>query len=135
MTTYVRFVTALGALTITGVKRTYGYGETPPRALNAGELPAAWVQLPEGETRAIVFTDGASWPQLKAQLIVAVLPTAQSTFAEAFEDTVIMMDAMCTALKGSNLALSKTTWSIRQGIVSANKVDYWAVIADVSANG
>lgn len=135
MTTYVEFRTALGDLSITGVVRQYGYGEGPPASLNAGELPASWAQEPSGDLHAVVFGGGPSVTEFHALLIVAVLPTAHSTLADADKATAVMMDNVRAAVSASNLARSHTSGKVRQAVVTVAKVDYWAVVAELQATG
>ncbi len=135
MTSYATFCTNLANLTITGVTRKYTYGETPPLALNDGELPASWVQQPHGDAHPFTFDGGSGWPTLQAELIVAVSAVGQSTMPDAFKDTVGMMDNVATALTNAVLAKTKTRWTISQEVVVVRSKPYWAVVAQVTANG
>lgn len=135
MTTFVGFLTSLGYLNITGVTRRFGYTETPPASLNAGELPASWAQLPEGDPQPVMFGGGPNWIAFNVQLVVAVVPTEHSTRAEAYQACAAMMDAVASALHDARLAKSVTTGTIAQKFVTVAGVEYWAVVADVRASG
>ncbi len=135
MTTYTEFLTRLGDMRIAGVTRRFGLGQTPPASLNAGELPASWVQLPEADHEAYSFGGGATWPTFRAQLIVAVLPTAANTLGDSFDKTVAMMDAVRDALENATLAKSAIAWQMKQAVVIVAGAEYWAIVADIVASG
>lgn len=138
MTTYTAFVTALAALTVTGVTRSYVMGQTPPAALNAADMPAMWVQGPTGENAPRIFCDDAGWPRFRAQVVIALQATAQSNMATVWEDCVTMMDNVHAALiadAGQSLAAAGTTYTMNLGTVTVAGVAYWAVIVDVTTEG
>lgn len=135
MTTYSEFLRRLGEVSIDGVVRRYGLGQTPPASLNAGELPASWLQLPEGAHEDYAFGGGLTWPEFHAQLIVATSPLAANTLADAFASLVGMMDAIRVALEGSVLAKSRTVMGMKQGVVTVAGIEYWAVVCNVTASG
>jgi hypothetical protein len=139
MTTYAGFLAALSAMAPTGVTRVFAMGATPPASLNAADLPALWVQLPKGEHDIMTFQSGAHWPTYHAEVVIAVLPTAQGmNLGKAFEDTVTVMDNLITALaavRPTGMAGSKPIWTMRQGSVTVAGTEFWAVIAEVTASG
>ena len=138
MTTYTEYLTALGALTITGVTRTFTLGETPPGSLNAADLPAMWMQVPEGDHNPMDFGPGHIWPSYTADLLIAVLPYEHSTAGEVFQSVITIMDAIATALNaaaGQALAWSSTSYTVRQALITVNQIDYWGVVATVKATG
>lgn len=136
MTTYATYVANLGDLSITGVNRAY---DEPPKALNTADLPASWVQLPEGEEGPLTFQTHGGWPILRADLVVALEAVGQERQAQNFSDTVTMMDSMSTALRGvtvgSTLGKGPINWTMRQAIIPVADVDYWAVVASVEGYG
>ncbi len=134
-TTYTQFVSNLANMTIAGVTRKYGWGNTPPASINSADIPVSWVQLPEGDHRPVTFAGGSNWGTFQADLIVVVLPTVHATLAEAFQATVTLMDAVRDALHNTRLADSRTTWTLRQGVVALGKMEYWAVLAHVTSTG
>lgn len=135
MTTLTEFTTALGNLTVTGVTRAY---DGPPTNLESADLPSMWVQLPQSDEAALTFSGAGGWPILRAQLIIAYQSSAQDTQAANWSGTLAILDALAAALRNTapgTLGESKPTWSIKPGQVTVAGVDYWAVIADVEANG
>ena len=133
MTTFTAFVTALGSVDVTGVRRKYTY--LPPSLV---DLPCQWPQIPASDEALITFEGAGGWPALRAELVIALEATAQSTQQDNFEDTLTMMDNLTTALRGvaaGTLAKSKPVFAIRMAVVTVAGVDYWAAIATVSANG
>ena len=135
MTTYTSFLTALAKLSVSGVTRRYEMGDTPPASLNAGELPAQWVQRPGGDAEPVMFDPATAWPTFSAQLIIAVQPVAQSTGPQIFSAMVTLIDALITALDGADLAESAPSWTIRDARITVAGTDYWGVVAEVKADG
>lgn len=131
MTTLSAFVTALQGMSVTGVERNYS---APPASV--ADLPAMWVQMPTIEEGQMTFGKGGGWPLLKAQIVVAVKPTAQGTQDENWTDVLSMCDALRTALINARPALGPVRWQpIRPGVVTVAGLDYWAAIAEVQTNG
>lgn len=136
MTTYAQFMAALGALSVTGVSKTYGYGETPPASLNAADLPALWINLPEGDQRQMVsFASNDQWPTFSADIIVAVQPVAHKTAAEGLQATVEMMDAVTVALADARPAKTRPGWTQVARVVTVANIDYLAVVVRITASG
>lgn len=132
-TTYTAFVTALEALTVTGVTRKFSQGQ--PNTLNTADLPAQWVDLPRGESVPATCA-GDMTRTLTADLIVALEPVAQNQRPTNFDATVTMLDSLHTALDAADLGTDSTPgWISRLAIVTVNTVDYWAVITEVTALG
>jgi hypothetical protein len=133
ITTFTAFTAALQALDVTGVKRKYDF---VPASLS--DFPCSWVQLPESDEAPLTFEGGGGWPVLRAQYIVAVRPSAQGTPEENWDQTIAMMDAAAAALRATGageIGRQKVSWKVRLGVVTVGGADYWAVIADVVANG
>jgi len=139
-TTYTQFCATLLAMAPTGVTRVFALGDTPPASLNAADLPAMWLQSPSAEHDIMTLQSGAHFPHYTAQVVVAVLPTAQGqSLGKAFQDTLTIVDSLQTALDAvrptGTTTGSKPKWTMRQGFVTVGTNDYWAVIAEVSASG
>jgi len=135
MTTIANFVTNLGDITISGVTSKL---DAPPASLKTADLPAQWVQLPSGERAPATFqSHGKLWDVLRAQLIVAYEAVGQSTQAANWSATITMMDSVKDAIaaSGQTVVKGKVEWIVRQGSVLVNETSYWAVIAEVTANG
>lgn len=133
MTTLAVFVTALGAMPVTGVKRYYS---EPPASLSDADLPAQWVQLPQSAEAPLTFQANGGWPRLTAQLVIAYQPVAQNTQAANWSGTLAILDAMATALHAATgIGRGGLSWTVRPGIATVAGVEYWAAIADVIGNG
>jgi len=135
MTTYIEYVDSLEALVVAGVIRRYESG--PPLALNTADLPAQWVQLPAGESEAMVLGDAAAsrWPVFNADLIVAVEAVGQDTGGANFDATITLMEALRTRLELSDLTEVPLSWTIRQAIVTVAGNDFWAIVCSVKGQG
>lgn len=134
--TYRTFVDGLEGLTISGVVKQHTQG--PPAAINSGELPCSWVQLPavSSEERGLAFGGGGREDRLRAEVVYAVEAYGQGTQPINFDATVDGVDNLTAALRGSTaheLATGPLTWQIRTDAVDVGKVIYWAVIASVEA--
>lgn len=135
MTTYNAFVDGLEALVVVGVRRRYESG--PPLSLNTADLPAQWVQLPAGESEAMVLGDAATsrWPTFRADLIVAIEAVGQATGGANFDDTVTLLEALRTRLELTDLTEAPLSWTMRQVIVTVAGTDYWAILCSVTGQG
>lgn len=132
-TSFATFTTALGVLTVTGVNRKYDH---IPASLS--DLPCSWVQMPQSDESLLTFDGTGGYPMLRAQLIIAVVATAQNTADANWDSTIAIIDNLATTLRAVNpgtLAASKPTWAIRMISVTVAGVDYWAVEATVTAYG
>lgn len=135
MTTYVEFVDGLEALVVSGVTRRYMSG--PPLSLNTADLPAQWIQLPAGESEAMVLGDasGSRWPTFNADLIIAIEAVGQSTGGANFDAAVATMENLRTRLELTDLTEAPLSWAMRQVVVTVAKNDYWAIICSVIGQG
>lgn len=133
MTTYVAFVNALEAMTVTGVTREFTSGQ--PATLNTADLPAQWVDLPRG-TSEVATCAGDMTRTLTADIIVAVEPVGQNTRTVNFDAVVALLDAVHTALDAASLGgMSHPAWTSRLAYVTVNTVDYWAIVTEVTLLG
>ena len=135
MTTYVEYVDGLEALVVSGVARRYASG--PPLSLNTADLPAQWVQLPAGESEAMVLGDasGSRWPTFNADLIVAIEAVGQSTGGANFDAAVATMENLRARLELTDLTEAPLSWAMRQAIVTVAGQDYWAIVCAVAGQG
>lgn len=135
MTTYNEYVDGLEALVITGVTRCYTSG--PPLSLSTADLPAQWVQLPAGDSEAMVLGDaaGSRWPTFAADLIIAIEAVGQSTGGVSFDAAVTMMEELRSTLEVTDLTESPLSWSMRQAITTVAGNDFWAIVCAVKGQG
>lgn len=134
-TTFAAFVTALGDLAITGVSSGSRLDQ-PPLALQTANLPAQWVQLPESSEEPLTYQTNGGWPEMRAELIVAYEAKLQNMHAANWAATLAQLDNVLAALRATRaIGQGILTWTIRPGIVTVAEVDYWAVIAEVTAHG
>lgn len=132
-TTYTAYVTALEALTVSGVTRKFTQGQ--PNSLNTADLPAQWVDLPRGESVPATCA-GDMTRTLTADLLIALEPVGQNQKPTNFDATVTMLDSLHTALDAADLGADTIpSWNSRLAIVTVNTIDYWAVITEVAALG
>lgn len=132
-TSYATFTDTLGALVVTGVNRRYDH---IPASLS--DLPCSWVQLPSSEEGLMTFDGTGGFPMLRAQLIIAVVASAQNTDKANWDSTIAIIDNLSTTLRAvapGTLAASKPTWALRMISVQVAGIDYWAVEATVTAYG
>ena len=134
-TTFRSFVDDLEATSITGVNRAFTQGP-PEGSPGTSDCPFQYVRYPQGEEIPVVFGEQGGWPTLRAELVVCVEPTGQSTAPANFDDTVDMMDAIITGLRAlSCITKSHLTWSLRQTVDIVAGQAYWAVVANVEGHG
>lgn len=133
MTTYVSYVNALEALTISGVTRKHTSGQ--PISLNTADLPGQWVDVPTGA--AVPATCAGDFSRtLVANIVIALEPVGQNKRPVNFDACVVMMDSIHTALvayNGNSGLDAPISWNSRLMFVTVNTVDYWAVVTDVTA--
>lgn len=134
MSTITGVYEAVRDVSITGVKRVYGY---EPDTVNTADLPAQYVRLPQSEAGR--FSDWAAVciDQSKtrnAQLVILLETAGQSTTPANFANALVFMDRVDTALSGLDVGLLRDH-TIKAGKIQKNAVDYWAVIADVIVRG
>lgn len=134
MTTIAAVYAAVGAVSLTGIKRTYGY---EPDIVDAADLPAQYVRLPQSDAGRL--SDWASAcvdmsKERQAQLVVLIEAAGLEQTAANLATMLTFMDRVDAALD----ALTVGVWRnhvIRPGVVSKNDTDYWAVLADVVVRG
>ena len=130
-TTYRSFIDGLEALSISGVVQAYTEGV--PASIS--RLPASFVQLPEGEERAIRAGTPTGWPTLRADLVVLYEAAGKGDQGPNFDGTVDMMDAVQAALRGFDPGQVRPSWSMRMATVTVAGTGYWAVVASVEVEG
>ena len=133
-TTYVNFLTNLGNLTVTSVKRAF---DEPPQSLNTADLPALWVELPTGEEGPHTMQAHGGYPTYRANLVVAVEAAGQSRQPERWSDCATMMDNVATALRGAvkTVVRGQLNWSIALETIPVAETDYWSIVATVEGYG
>ena len=129
MTTYTAFVAALAGLTVTGVKRSYGF---EPDSIDTADLPGLFVRLPSGGTNDETMTTCSGDGKMRvADLVVIVEPTGQSTTEDRFTKTVTMADSMETALDAAlNTIMPITRYEIDVNYTAVP--GYLSVVATVT---
>jgi len=135
MTTYATFTDGLREMTVSGIKRVY---DAPPRSIPASDLPAMWVQLPEGGDRPITFDGEGGWAELTAEVWIAVEPLELASQPENYDATITVMDNLMTGIRAittGSISKAKLTWTIRGGYAPIGETTYWMVIARVTGNG
>jgi hypothetical protein len=133
-TTYTNFVTNLGNLSITSVKRAF---DEPPQSLNTADLPALWVELPTGEEDPFTMQAHGGYPTFRGNLVVAVEAAGQSRQPERWSDCLTMMDNVATALRAAvkTVVRGQLSWSIALETITVAENDYWSIVATVEGNG
>ena len=131
MTTYAEFINGLRDLVVAGVTNL----QEPPASISSEDLPAKWVQLPSGKEPSMTFGYNGGWTTFKADVVVAVIPSAQGTPNQNWVAAVAMLDTLTTALRGADVCESELTWSIQQTGVSVGDATYWAIVANVEGSG
>ena len=132
------FLMGLGELSVPGVTRNFGVGA--PGSLSTANTPAKWVRFPRLSAQLITAEGGAVTGLLRAEMLVAVMPVAQSTSAFRAEQLAIMMDNMWYAIGTADLstdeiAISKLTFDVRRDerLISGEKWD--VLIALIEGRG
>ena len=134
MTTYTEFYNNLKALSVTNVKTVY---DVEPGKLERSDLPAMWIQEPEGEEFPITFQTHGGWPRLAAVIVIAIDVPAHMTRERANVESLMFMDNLTTTLRGAgnSIAKGRLTWGIRKGTATLADEDFWAVQAEVITHG
>ena len=134
MTTYTEFYNNLKSLTVANIKTVY---DSEPGTLVLDDLPAMWMQVPEGEEAPITFQAHGGWPTLSAAIVIAIDSVAHMDRERANVDSLMFMDNLTTALQaaGNSIAKGRVVWSIRKGEATLADLDFWAVQADIVTNG
>lgn len=127
------FVTALAAVSVTGVTRDYTYS---PASLNGADLPAKFVMPPASGYEAI-STCSTEDDTITASLVVAVEAVAQDTQSANYTALLAMADNLNEALKSGRGTLGGlVTWTITsqnaEPVIVAGQA-YWGVTATVTA--
>ncbi len=130
--TYASFIDAIEALSVTGITRTF---QGPPSSLNTTDLPAMWVQQPDGEEEPLSFGAAGGWITLRADVLVAIEPVAQSIQEANFANQVTMLDNLASALRGADIGKAQHTWSIRGVTITVGGTTYWGAAARVTGRG
>jgi hypothetical protein len=131
-TTYRAWIDFLETLAPAGVVKFSTSG--PPTSLSTADLPAQWLELPNGESRQLVFGAEGGDRTLHVDMIVALEPVAQNTQAVNFDACVTMLDsieAVLIAAGPTSPLAGSMTWRSRQAIVNVAKTDYWSIVTSI----
>ncbi len=134
MTTLHDFYYALSRMTVTGVGRNYEY---QPDALTTADLPALWVELPDGNAGADSGWASACRGTGKSRVgrvVVAIEAAGQDTPGPNTRAVVKMMDALEVALDALAYPFVDYSMSGSEPIV-AGLTQYWGVTATVTIRG
>lgn len=131
-TGYAGFFNAIRDMVIVGVNVNKKY---PPKSMDSADLPASWVELPEGNDSPITFNRGTTWPKYQAELTIAIKPFSQGEIPDIMPTALALMDNLALALSGLDASKSALSWSIYPTMVAVGNVDYWAVTATISGAG
>lgn len=129
MATNAAWVTALGAMTVTGVTRHYA---NPPQAVSTADLPVYFPMAPGGGMPAMVLSCKANNKVRRAQVVILVEPVGQATNAINFGKLAALMDALETSLDALTTA-NLIEYDMQAGVVvNVAGTDYWAISASVT---
>ncbi len=135
MATNAAFLTAIQAMTVTGVSRHY---EEPPRKLSTADLPAAFPLMPSGALGEKSLSCYDTNKTRSIGYVVAIEPVGQGTQAENYGQLAAVMDNMETAFdaleksQGGTLA-NFIEYEIAAEIFAVAGIDYWSIVATISA--
>ena len=131
---FLEFAENIAALAIPGVVRDYGLA--PPMSLSTAGLPAKYLSSARGTGAPIVFCEGEGSKMMVLSVIIAIEPHVQSIPEANKRNTLQMMDDAYVEIMEADLALSRVVnLEIRQDIVPMAGVEYWAVVAEITARG
>jgi hypothetical protein len=137
ITTLAGFIDALEALSVTGVNKNFTNG--PPRTLSTAQIPALWVELPESDDAILTFQAQGGWPSLRATMVIAAEPVAQSLQEVNFALCVTLLDNLATALRaaspGTFCKSGLKKWEMKQGFREIAGVGYWVITCTVEGAG
>jgi hypothetical protein len=131
--TYAAYISALAAISVTGVTRTY---TEPPKQLTTSSLPAQFPRLPTGSQAAQTFSSAVGLSAATAELVIVIEPIMQNTQAVNFALALSLMDAMEAALAAAAASIGIDQWSMevtREAM--ADGTVYWLLITTVEASG
>jgi hypothetical protein len=134
MTTYTEFYNNLKSLSIANIKTIY---DSEPDFLEVSDLPAMWVQEPDGDENPITFQTHGGWPTLAAVVVIAIDSTSLMDRKRANVESLMFMDNLTDALRGAgnSIAKGRVTWGIRKGQATIADLEFWAVQAEVITHG
>lgn len=134
MTTTASFYAALAALSITGVKRSFGY---EPDSVTTADLPAFYVRLPQsdaGRNSGWAASCSDASKERRAEVVILIEAAGQDRTAANFANTLTYFGRLETALDAADIGVY-SDYVIRAGVVQKNETPYWAVIAEYSTRG
>ena len=132
--TLATFTAALGALSVTGVKKAY---TAPPAQLATANLPALYPRIPASlaTTIPVLAGGGVDLRRLTAEIVIVVEPLGQSTAPANFERTVGLIDALHDALAvAAETDESIDGWALRLTAEEVGDNAYWMLVATVNGS-
>lgn len=131
MTTIAAFATAIGGLTVSGVKRSVDYSRV---TVDRPDLPFQFVDLPgSASATEVVSTCNDLGKSRTVDLVVCVKAINQDNVHPNFDATVAIMDAIETALDAyEDTSALIISYEISAGLREVGGLPYWAVTASVT---
>ena len=136
---YIGFVQGVAATAVPGV--VHDFGMEPPGSLSTADLPAKFLRLPRTQRERFAFAvDGADMHGtgiMTVEVVIAFMPTVQGLPEDNFTETVRLVDAITkTFVKAETVpAMSWPEVNCRVTVFSVAGIDYWSILAEISARG
>ena len=133
ITTMAEFAAAITGMTITGVKTA---GAFPPNQVETAMLPYSYPARLEIRQEGGMTIDGrGGWPVLTCEFVIIVEAVGQNKQSANWTLAVTLMDALATALRATDMARSKSQWSMRTDKLFTGNGEHWCIVCNVEANG
>ena len=136
-TRFSDYVKNVAGVQVVGVVRDWEL--EPPGSLATADLPAKFIRVPTSTRDRYVFCVGGGDYQGSGEMTVEVviitnavaqgLPLSNTTL------TAEMADHLLHAYTQADIAMSWPSVNVRQTIFSIAGIDYWALVAQVTARG
>ncbi len=131
MTSYATFLSAVQALTVTGVSRHY---DEPPASLDLSGGPCAFPLMPGGAREDLQFSCVDMGKTKTIGYVIAVEAAGQGTQAQNYGQLAALMDNLETALDtlvtgGTFTFITYSITTNTDNTVSGN--EYWQIIATI----
>lgn len=134
---YHDYVTGIAAESVPTV--VHDFGMEPPQSLSTADLPAKFLRLPRTNRERFAFAiDGADahgTGMMTVEVVVAFLPTVQGMPEDNFNQTVQLVDHITKTFTKAKVAISWPTVSCRVTILPVAGIEYWVILAEVTARG
>ena len=135
-TTYMSFLTALAAITVTGVRRKYTLAESPPGTVLAADMPAQFI-LPPGPTQSAAAKDmsGDYGRNMVGKLAILVNSVGLDNAPANYTSVVTLMDALHTALVAAAPTMVGDDMGAPSWTITTPVEDAWRIECVVTAVG